>query len=365
MSDSNQNRNFNRRDVLKTALGASIAFCAGSFAAPAIAKERTIRIGTYGGYFEDSFKKYVYPEFTKATGIKVESVTQPNSVGWLLSMQQAQKAGSVPTDLSMYAPITLIKGSRIGDMFASLDPKRISNLSNLDGYYIHEDDTGVTGVGALGFFYSMVHNTEQVERPTSWAEFWDSSRFEASLGIPKDFNWFFLDITAATFFDGAETFKSKDGIRALVDKVGEMHGNVALWYTAESQMEQSLKNFDVLGGLYFHDVAGLMAADGHPIASIFPKEGNPISHNSWSLAASSEKSDEAHEFINFSCDPATHALMSRNIGTAPLVDVASTGLSSEELSFVTGTPAIKPAYQAYLDMETFMKEEWDKMVASG
>ncbi|MCB1808477.1 MAG: extracellular solute-binding protein, partial [Candidatus Competibacteraceae bacterium] len=96
--------------------------------------------------------------------------------------------------------------------------------------------------------------------------------------------------------------------------------NVALWYTGESQMEQALKNFDVVGGMYFHDVAGLMAADGHPVASIFPKEGNVIDYNSWTLSQGSEKSDEAHEFIAFSCLPETQAIMSRKIGTAPVVD---------------------------------------------
>ncbi len=365
MSGRSESGSISRRGLIKASAATGLALGLGGLAAPAIAKERSLKIGTYGGYFEDSFKKHVYPAFTAATGIKVESVTQPNSVGWLLTMQQAQAAGTIPTDLSMYAPVTLIKGSRIGGLFQPLNYSRMPNIGNLDSYYIHEDESGITGVGALGFFYSMVYNTEQVERPESWGDFWDASRYEASLGLPKNFNWFFLDITAATFFDGPETFKSEEGIRALVQKVAEMHGNVALWYTAENQMEQALKNFDVVGGLYFHDVAGLMAADGHPIASIFPKEGNPISHNSWSLSVGSEKAEEAEAFINFSCEPATQALMSRGIGTAPLVEAASTDLNASELAAVSGTPVIKPAYQAYVDQELFMKEAWDKMVALG
>ena len=67
--------------------------------------------------------------------------------------------------------------------------------------------------------------------------------------------------------------------------------------------------------------------------------------------------------MNFSSDPAVQALMSRKIGTAPLVDKAMTDLTDEEFSFVSGAPSIKPAYEAYLDNETFIKESWDKMLA--
>ncbi len=353
-----------RRDMLKASAGAGLALTSTALAAPAIAKSRSIKIGAYGGYFEDSFKSYVYPAFTAATGIEVESITQPNSTGWMQTLQQAQTAGNVPADLSMFTPITIIKASRIGGLLAPLHSKRIGNLSNLDDYFLSVDDSGLVAVGAMGFFYSMVVNTEAVETPDSWAAFWDVSKFEASLGLPKEYNWFFLDIVAATFFDGPDTFKSRDGITALIEKAAEIHPNVALWYTAESQMEQALKNFDVVGGMYFHDVAGLMAAEGHPIASVFPTEGNPISHNSWCLAQLSEKAEEAHEFINFSCAPSTQAIMSRKIGTAPLVEASTTGLSAEELAAVAGTPEIRPAYHAYLDNETFIKESWDKMVAA-
>jgi len=115
--------------------------------------------------------------------------------------------------------------------------------------------------------------------------------------------------------------------------------------------------------MYFHDVAGLMAAEGHPIASLFPKEGCPINYNSWTLSAGTEKSEEALEFINFTSEPSVQALMSRTIGTAPVVDRELTDLTDEEFAAVSGTPTIKPAFDVYLDDETFITETWDRMVA--
>jgi len=354
----------NRRRLLGTAAGAGLVAAAGGLPAPARAQGRSLKIGSYGGYFEDSFKKHVYPAFTAATGITVDSVTQPNSSDWLVTMQQAAASRSVPTDLSLYARDTMIKASRIGGLLAPLDLASAPSAANLETYYVFEDGSGPIGVGAMAWFASMVVNPGEVEPPASWAEFWDSSKFEASLGLSKLFNSHFLDVVAATFFDGAAAFDSREGIEALVAKAAEIRPNVALWWSAESQMEQGMKNNDIIGGMYYHDVAGLMEAEGFPIRSIFPKEGNPQDYGSWCLAEGSEKSAEALEFIAFSCEPATQALMSRMIGTAPLVPRNLLDLTDAEFSAVSGTPAIMPAYEAYLDEETFIKETWDKMLAS-
>jgi putative spermidine/putrescine transport system substrate-binding protein len=356
------NPGLTRRDLLISGAGAVAA--SALLGAPAIAQTRSIKIGSYGGYFEDSFKQHVYPEFTKATGIEIESVSQPNSTDWLVTMQQGAKSGSVPADLSLYSKDTMIKASRIGELLKPLDTSKIPTVSNLGKDFVYSDSAGVLGVGAMAWFTSMVVNPNIVTSPESWADFWDTSKFESGLGISKLHTSNFLDITAATFFDGEETMMSNDGIIAIVEKVAELKPNVALWWDAESQMEQAMKNEDVIGGMYYHDVAGLMAADGFPIVSIFPKEGNPIGYGSWCLSTLSEKSAEAEEFMTFSCEPSTQALMSRKIGTAPLVPQDMTDLTDEEFVSVSGSPIIQPAYEAYLDNETFIKDTWEKMLAS-
>lgn len=356
---------FSRREILKASAGAAIAGAAvSSLPMPLIAGERSIKIGSYGGYFEDSFKAHVYPVFTEATGIKVESVTQPNSSDWLVTMQQSAASGTAPADLSLYAKDTMIKGTRLGDLITPLDEKKIPAASNLTKDFVFTGDKGLLGVGAMAWFTSMVVNSKEVDPlPTSWAAFWEDSSFESSLGLSKVFNSRLIDIAAAVYFDGAKTLDSDDGIAAAIEKCAELKKQVSLWWTAESQMEQAIKNEDVIGGMYFHDVAGLMAADGFPVASIFPKEGNPIGYGSWCLSPISEKSEEAMEFINFSSDPATQALMSRKIGTAPLLEQSKTDLTDDEFAGVSGTPFIQPNYEAYLDKETFIKDRWEAMLA--
>ena len=259
-----------RRRLLAGTAGLAAASSLGT---PLLAQPRSLKVGSYGGYFEDSFKAHVYPAFTEATGIGVESVTQPNSADWLVTMQQAARAGTVPADLSLYAPVSMIKASRIGGLLAPLDMPAIPAASKLGGRFLFEDATGTLGVGAMSWFTSMVVNPDEVKAPESWAELWDTERFESSLGFSRVFNAGLLDIVAATFFDGPGAFETREGIEALIAKAAEIKPNVALWWSAESQMEQAMKNYDVVAGQYYHDVAGLMAADGFPIASIFPREG--------------------------------------------------------------------------------------------
>jgi putative spermidine/putrescine transport system substrate-binding protein len=355
----------NRRALLKHGGAfAAISAASGVIGTPLIAQTRTLRVGSYGGYFENSFKEHVFPAFTAATGITVESVTQPSSSDWLVTMQQATAAGSVPTDISLYARDTMIKASRLGGLIKPLDLAKIPASSNFDPYFVFDAGQGPLGIGAMSWFTAMVINpTEVTEAPASWADFWDSSKYEASLGLSKNFSAQFLDITAATFFDGETTFATDEGILAIIAKVAELKPNVALWWSAESQMEQAMKNGDVIGGQYYLDVSNLMASEGFPIKAVFPKEGNPQDYGSWCLSSLSDKDAEAAEFMNFSSDPATQALMSRKIGTAPLVAREKTDLTDDEFAFVSGTPTIRPAYEAYLDKETFMKEAWDKMLA--
>ena len=69
---------FETRISRRAALRAGLA-TAGVLAMPSIlrAQDRSIKVGVYGGYFKDSFDKHIFPEFTKATGIAVESVAEP------------------------------------------------------------------------------------------------------------------------------------------------------------------------------------------------------------------------------------------------------------------------------------------------
>jgi len=61
-----------RRKVLGGA--AALALTALHSPSIVIAGERRLRVSTFGGYFERMFAEHIYPAFTKATGITVQSI---------------------------------------------------------------------------------------------------------------------------------------------------------------------------------------------------------------------------------------------------------------------------------------------------
>ena len=97
----NTGHSLKRRDFLKTGAAAASTLAVGTYLPRAWAAE-PLRVSAYGGYFEDSLVEYVYPEFTKASGIEITSVSQPGGLVWFTNIDTAVKAGGAPpTDVTM------------------------------------------------------------------------------------------------------------------------------------------------------------------------------------------------------------------------------------------------------------------------
>src|SRR5262249_39975185 len=154
-------------------------------------------------------------------------------------------------------------------------------------------------------------------------------------------NSFLLEITAHTFFGGNnDILSSDDGIDKALAKLAELKPNVSLWYRDEAQFQNSLQSGEIPMGEYYHDVAGLAAKDGFPVRSTFPKEGGVADRGSWAVTKASKKLDEALVFIDFMCQPTLQDLVSRRVGTAPIVPRQYLTLTDAE--FAAASSDIKP-----------------------
>ena len=145
-------------DILKTTvsrravLGAGVAG-ASLLAMPAIlrAQDKSLKVGVYGGYFKDSFDKNIFGDFTKATGIAVESVAEPTGEAWLVQLEQAAKAGQAPADVSMMSQVAMLKGQST-ELWAPLDSEKIPNIRNLPEHFVHRYENGdLYGTGAVSW----------------------------------------------------------------------------------------------------------------------------------------------------------------------------------------------------------------------
>lgn len=351
-----------RRAFLTTASAAAL----GTLAAPSIlrAQGQTLKVGTYGGYFEESFQKHIFPDFTAATGIAVTSIPEPTGEAWLVQLQQAARAGQAPADVSMMAQVARIRGER-AELWAKLDRAAMPNVDNLPEIFQYAyDDAGFYGTGAVSWFISLVSNTEVYpEAPTSWETLWDPAN-ENQLGLlALASNSFLLEITATCYFGGTDILSSEDGVLEVMNKLAEVKPNVRLWYRDEGQFQQALETGEIPMGQYYHDVTGLAAADGKPVRSTFPQEGAVLDSGTWVVSRASSAIEESQVFIDYMAQPEVQAKLSRFVGTAPTVPREMTDLTDAEFAAVSSDiPPILPKYDLYLDRADWVNQKWSEIV---
>ena len=215
-----RHRGISRRTVLGTGLAA-----AGMLAMPSVlrAQDKSLKVGVYGGYFKDSFDKNIFPEFTKTTGIAVESVAEPTGEAWLVQLEQAAKAGQAPADLSMMSQTSTLKGQST-ELWTPIDPAKIKNYDNLLPHFINKYPDGrVAGIGAVAWYITLVTNTDVYkEAPTSWEALWDPANADKLGLLALASNSFLLEVTATTFMGGTKALDTDDGLEKAFAKLAEV-----------------------------------------------------------------------------------------------------------------------------------------------
>ena len=339
---------------------------AGLLAMPSIlrAQDRSLKVGVYGGYFKNSFDEHIFPDFTAATGIAVESVAEPTGEAWLVQLEQAARAGQAPADVSMMSQVAMLKGQAI-DLWAALDTARLPNAANLIPHFVNKYPDGrVAGIGAVAWYITLVSNTNSYPTaPDSWAALWDPANKDKLGLLALVSNSFLLEVTARTFMGGTSALDTEEGLLKAFDKLAEVKPNVRLWYRDEAQFEQALKSGEIPMGQYYHDVTGLAAADGHPVRSTFPKEGGILDSGCWALSRASGKGEEAHIFIDFMSQPSIQAKMSLKVGTAPTVKRDLLDLTADEFASVSSDiDPIVPRYDLYQSKSDWLNQKWTELI---
>lgn len=358
------NGNVRRRQLLAGLSALGVAPLIGGFPNIARAQEKKLRVGLYGGYFKDTFDAEIFPDFTAATGIEVESVAEPTGEVWLVQLEQAAKAGKSPVDISMMSGVPIIRGSNSG-LWAPLDPKKMPNVKNVKPNLVSRNGSEeLMAVGATGWYITLVSNTDVYkEAPTSWKDIWDP-KYKDSLGLLANVgNSYLLEVAAKTYFGGIKHLDTDEGIREAAAKVGELKPNVRLWYRDEAQFEQGLKSGEIPMGQYFHDVTRLAVKDGFPVRSTMPVEGGIYDYGSWAVTKAAASSlDLAHVYIDYMCQASTQAKLARKLGSALVIDRALTDLTDEEFNSVASDiDPVTPHYEMQALKTDFINQVWSEM----
>ena len=354
-----------RRRFLKGAAAVATASVVGM---PSLVRAQgaPLKVGTYGGYFQESFEKHVYPDFTAETGVQVESIGEPTGEAWLVQLEAAARAGQAPADVSMMSQVSRLKGNK-SELWAPLDAAKLPNIANLEDHFVAKDATGaVNGVGAVSWFITIASNTAAFpEAPTSWKTLWDEANRDKLGLLALSSNSFLLEVTAKTWFGGTDSLSTEEGLTQAFNKLAELKPNVRLWYRDEGQFQQALETGEVPMGQYYHDVTTLAASQGKPVRSTFPEEGGILDSGSWVVSKASKNLDQAQVFIDYMCRPDIQAKLSRMVGTSPTVRRDLLDLTDDEFAAVSSAiPPILPRYDLHVDRGDEIAQRWSEMIVS-
>jgi putative spermidine/putrescine transport system substrate-binding protein len=354
-------RRATRRSFLAGAAATAGTLAVGTYLPRAYAAE-PLRVSSYAGKFEEDLAQFIYPAFTKETGIAIESIGQPGGRDWFIQLAKDVAAGKVAIDVVMC-------GGQIPrllpQLFQSLDESKMPNVENIRPYlFQRKPDGALDAVPGAAWYTTFVTNTDVYPKPpTSWADAWDP-KFKGTLGWNVNIDVSYLpDIVAETFFGGQVILETRHGLREVLEKAAELKPNVKLWYGTGSVFEKALRAGEVNAGQFYQDSAHVMAEAGYPVRSTFPREGGVLDFGFWGLVEGSTRHEAAYSFINYCSDPTVQSEITRRAGTAPVVPRRLTNLSDTGyLAASSDNTPIVPRYEVYVKNGDWIAKTWAELM---
>jgi len=234
--------------------------------APAIPKGTALTVSTWGGITEDSVRRFILPEFERATGAKL--AFDIGGQGGRFNKLLAQRA-KPPADVFFSTDEAVIAGHRQGVLL----PARRKNIPNLSELYdwalTIKTDGSDTVPGVPYALLSMVisYNPQLVaDKPTGWSDLW-RPEFKDRLVMPSPLNSLMPEVlTISNELAGGTQADFSPGFK----KLAELRPvKASVFWTDWASLN---KTGEVVIAPEFDYYIETMKAQGYAIDYIMPKE---------------------------------------------------------------------------------------------
>ena len=102
-----------------------------------------------GGLPGGPFELRIFPDFTDATGIEVESVARPDGERWIDLLARSAAEGEAPADVSMLSRRLVNEGAEAG-LWAPIDRAKVPNSDAIGAQYFDRYPSGdVAGIATV------------------------------------------------------------------------------------------------------------------------------------------------------------------------------------------------------------------------
>jgi putative spermidine/putrescine transport system substrate-binding protein len=165
-----------RRSILKAGIAATTVVAAPSLVR---AQSKTIVTTSYGGVYEQNYRKFVLDPFAQKTGAEFV-IKYGGADAWLNNAVINKAAPEI--DLPMLSVPVAARAIKIPDLFIDLNTSNVPNIKDI--HPIFYDTYEGRAVGFNYTDYGFIYDTTKVNPgPSSWAELWEP-RFKNQLLLP-------------------------------------------------------------------------------------------------------------------------------------------------------------------------------------
>ncbi len=331
--------------------GMLAASCSVLATGAALAQEKTLTVGGYGGSFETLMKELIIPEFESRHEVKIQFV--PGNSTENLARLQAQK-GNQELDVVILDDGPMYQADAL-DFCAPMT----SSTPGDDIYDIAKLGPNSIGIGfvATGFTYNTAwFEREGWEPPSSWMDLADE-KYSQILSIPPISNTYGLHtlVMMARLNGGGE--KNIDpGFSTMAEKVAP---NILVFEPSSGKMSELFQSEEIALSIWGSGRTKSLADTGFPAKFAYPKEGAVALMLAACPVVESDVSDLANAFVDFLLEPEIQVRLADAMGSGPVNKNAEL---PEELaaSLPYGPEQIGKLIAVDWDTINPAREEWTK-----
>ncbi len=276
----------------------------------------TITVVSWGGAYEDAQRRAIYEPFTRATGVKVETVTYGGGVGAL----------DRRADKERWDVIDMIEDQAISacdaGLLAKIDMRQVAETQQP----LAVADDFVPGAFRACSIAQNVYSTVFAfndraflgEKPATISDFFDLVRFPGKRALQRTpdviLEWALMSegVPISQVYDLLSTDR---GLRLAFRKLESLRGSIIWWQDVATPAEMLDDGRAVMASGYNGRFFSASQKDGVPITIVW--DGQVIGYEVWAVLSGARDQGMAEKFLRFATASEQMASLSELIPYGP------------------------------------------------
>jgi putative spermidine/putrescine transport system substrate-binding protein len=268
----------------------------GSLLALSPAAARDLTVVSWGGNYQDAQREIYFKPFAEKSGKPVLDESWDGGYGVLAAKLQA---GTPNWDVVQVETEELELGCADG-IYETVDWEKLGGKDKFIDSAVND-----CGVGAIVWSTGLSYDADKLTTaPTSWADFFDTTKFPGKRGLRKGPKY---SLEFALIADGVapaevyEVLATPEGVDRAFAKLDTIKGDITWWESGAQPIQLLASGEVVMTSAYNGRLTGINKSEGKNFQIVWP--GSIYAVDSWVVLKGSPNKDAAFDFVAFASAP--------------------------------------------------------------